>query len=106
MPVLPLSPVAQRRLAVLLSGADLEPAKALLEREVGRNLPLCDSSPPEAIDRLRHAVMKVSEGRLDLLRQAIALAKRYWRDLLVSAGFAHDVHAHLHWEPGPHPNAS
>jgi hypothetical protein len=34
---------------------------------------------------------------LDALIQAIELAQTDWRDLLVAAGFAVDVHAHELW---------
>lgn len=30
---------------------------------------------------------------------AIALANLDWRDLLVAAGFADDIHAHARWRP-------
>jgi hypothetical protein len=35
------------------------------------------------------------------LKQAIELGRRDWRDLLVDADFADDVHAHEHWTPRP-----
>lgn len=85
----------------MFKGADLFIANQILIREVGRHLPLCEDWPPEAIDRLRHAVMKLSGGRLRGLRDAVRLAKEDWRDLLMAAGFADDIHAHLLWEPKP-----
>jgi hypothetical protein len=36
---------------------------------------------------------------LPALQRAIELAKADWRDLLVAAGFAEDIHAHEHWSP-------
>jgi hypothetical protein len=48
---------------------------------------------------VRFAALKLSEGRLDRLEEAIKLAQTDWRDLLVAAGFAHDVEAHLNWLP-------
>ncbi|HEY2532393.1 MAG TPA: hypothetical protein VGJ20_31435 [Xanthobacteraceae bacterium] len=38
--------------------------------------------------------LRLSEGKLDQLEHAIALAKADWRDLLMAAGFEHDVDAH------------
>ena len=35
-----------------------------------------------------------------VVERAIALAHLDWRDLLVEAGFADDVNAHLSWHPG------
>ena len=40
----------------------------------------------------------LSEGRVDKLYDAIALAQTDWRDLLVSAGFAEDIQAHKDWK--------
>ena len=33
------------------------------------------------------------------LQKAIELAKTDWRDLLMSAGFGEDIHAHERWFP-------
>lgn len=52
-----------------------------------------------AIERIQFAAVKVSEGCLDRLADAIHLATVDWRDLLVSAGFANDPDAHLKWFP-------
>ncbi len=40
-------------------------------------------------------------GQLDKLEEAIKLAQIDWRDLLMAAGFGHDVEAHLKWLPTP-----
>jgi hypothetical protein len=48
-------------------------------------------------ERLRFAALRVSEGDLRKLRRAIA--KPDGRELLVSAGFGDDVHAHETWTP-------
>lgn len=36
---------------------------------------------------------------MDKLRGAVKLAREDWRDLLMSAGFGDDIHAHLEWVP-------
>jgi hypothetical protein len=41
--------------------------------------------------------LKLSEGNLDKLNRAVALAKTDWRDLLMAAGFGEDIKAHLAW---------
>ena len=33
------------------------------------------------------------------IENAVALAKRDWRDLLMAAGFGEDIHAHMSWLP-------
>ena len=47
------------------------------------------------LDDLRLAALKVSDGNLQKLERAVQLARIDWRDLLVGAGFAADVRAHL-----------
>jgi hypothetical protein len=69
----------------------------ILETECGTNLPLCDDSTPEGMERLRFAALKVSNGDMSLFREAIDLAKLDWRDLLVWAQFADDLDAHNQW---------
>ena len=41
----------------------------------------------------------VSEGSLEKFDRALELAKRDWRDLLMAAGFGHDVAIHRAWAP-------
>ena len=46
------------------------------------------------------AMIRVSGGRLDRLEAtAIPLLRQDWRDLLVAADFAEDIHAHETWQP-------
>jgi hypothetical protein len=42
-------------------------------------------------------VLKISNGDQDKLLEAVLLAKRDWRDVLVWAGFANDLDAHAQW---------
>lgn len=74
-----------------------EEAERLLTYECGSNLPLSKGSTPAGLERVRFAALKVSDGQIDKLRRAVELAKTDWRDLLVSAGFAHDPEAHKTW---------
>ncbi len=73
-------------------------AGRLLEEECGNNLPFCENSDAYALERIRSAVLKISEGDMSQLRQAIKLAKLDWRDVLMGAGFGHSVTAHEEWE--------
>jgi hypothetical protein len=101
MPVLLTDPTLRRLRALFASaGAD---AERLLVEECGSNLPFFDQTQagnPD-LERIRTAALKLSQGTIDGLREAVGLAKRDWRDLLMAAGFGDDIHAHERWWPGP-----
>jgi hypothetical protein len=94
-----LSPLTKQHLAALFVPADVSEAEQLLARECAENLPLVSNPTPGGLERLRFAALRLSDGNLHRLRDAIALAKTDWRDLLVAADFAEDVHAHQSWHP-------
>lgn len=81
----------------LFVDGDRAAAVRLLETECGNNLPGLESVDAAVLDRFRFAAVKVSGGSLALLRDAVALGKVDWRDLLVQAGFANDLQAHRAW---------
>jgi hypothetical protein len=83
----------------LFEKPDWPEATALLQNECSDNLPLVRqwNPTPASLERLRFAVLKLSGGKLDKLRKALDLGKRDWRDLLMAAGFGHDLEAHKHW---------
>ena len=89
----------RKRLDALFAEADRPEAERLLVEECGRNLPFCEKSRPKDLERIRFAALKLSEGGLDALIDAVRLAKEDWRDLLVASGFAHNVTAHRAWMP-------
>jgi hypothetical protein len=95
----PLSPATEQRIALLFAPASQEIARTLLRKECGNNLPFCAKQDEIAMERIRFAALKLSGGSLEKLRDAIRLAKIDWRDLLVAAGFADDIHAHTRWLP-------
>ena len=66
--------------------------------DCGTVLPGTDNASPESFERVQCAALKLSEGWIDKLFDAIALAQTDWRDLLVSAGFAEDTQAHKDWK--------
>ena len=74
---------------------------SLLIDECGQNmatLPTGNSKDTSAfLERIRFAVLKLSEGDLTYFERAIELANTDWRDLLVSAGFESDKNAHNTW---------
>ena len=94
----PLTPATRRRLNLLFAPSDRVEAAKLLVSECGNNLPMMEDASASALDRFRLAALKLSGGTLRGLRSAIALAKTDWRDLLIAAGFGHDVNAHRKWQ--------
>jgi hypothetical protein len=99
MAKVPLSVETERRVAMVFRDVDVGVATEMLVEECGGNLPFCGDSTPEELERIRYAAMKLSNGCVADLRRAIELAKTDWRDLLMGAGFGHDIHAHLRWVP-------
>jgi len=95
----PLSPETLRRLHLLFAPDDRAAAETLLVNECGSNLPFLQKLDMFGLERFRFAAMKVSAGDLDRLREAVRMAQWDWRDLLVAAGFGHDVTAHERWLP-------
>lgn len=96
---LPLSTDTIARIKLLFSGPELEEARRLLEEQCGNNLPFCESATPQSSERIRFAVLKLSEGDFSKFKRALEIAKQDWRDVLVAAGFANDVSLHQRWWP-------
>ena len=93
----PLSPDTSRRLERVFPLQLRADAALLLARECGWNLPFCENGTPTSLERIRFAALKLSNGTIGGLRDAIQLGQKDWRDLLVAAGFADDVNAHVRW---------
>ena len=70
----------------------------ILQNECGNNLPFLENADKDGLDRIRFAALKLSNGSLKELQEAVDLAKSDWRDLLVAAGFAHTVDAYKQWK--------
>ena len=94
-----LSKATDERLQLLFAPEDQPEARNLLVHECGENLPFCEGATPSSSERIRFAVLKLSDGRLRELRRAIELARTDWRDALVAAGFGDDTTAHSKWWP-------
>jgi hypothetical protein len=60
-------------------------AVRLLEKECGRNLPFYEDAGPQKLERVRLAVLKLSRGNLDELRNQLDVARVDWRDVLLLA---------------------
>jgi len=91
-----LSEAAEQRLQLAFSPEERREARRMLVYECGAGIEDWGSDP-SAYDRLRFAAMKASQGRIEGLRWAIAMAQKDWRDLLIHAGFAEDARAHERW---------
>src|SRR4026208_312164 len=93
----PLSPRTQQLVAGIFALQDRAEASQWLEQNCGNNLPFCHDHDEYQMERLRFAAIKLSQGNIQTLLQAIDAACMDWRDLLVAAGFGHDVMAHEAW---------
>jgi hypothetical protein len=91
------SSLVQNHIARLFPPEEQDEVTRLLKEDCGTVLPLTDNASPEFFERVQCAALKLSEGRMDKLYDAIALAQTDWRDLLVVAGFAEDPVAHKDW---------
>lgn len=87
------------RIHALFPESEWESAEQILLTRCGDNLLLVDSTRVELAERIRFAVLKLSEGSFSALEHHIALAAIDWRDTLVAAGFGHSVTAHKSWMP-------
>ncbi|MES2393353.1 MAG: hypothetical protein V4555_17045, partial [Acidobacteriota bacterium] len=92
--MLPLTETTLARINALFPECQRESAIELLEQRCADNLPFFEQATPESSERIRHAVLKLSGGRFPSLLQAVTLANKDWRDILVAAGFATDPQAH------------
>ena len=73
-------------------------AFAIIERECGDNLPFCEYLDKHQLERIRFAVLKLSEGNLINLKESVKFAQCDWRDLLTATGFGDDIHSHKRWK--------
>ncbi|HEV2398590.1 MAG TPA: hypothetical protein VGS27_16720 [Candidatus Sulfotelmatobacter sp.] len=92
-----LSEATWEKVRALFPPTKHEEVAALLQNQCGNNLPFLGTETPEGLERFRFAVLKLSQGRMDKLRDAVKLANTDWRDLLVAAGFADSADSHKHW---------
>jgi hypothetical protein len=95
-----MSPETRRKLEQLFSPEQWSVAIEVLETACGSNLPLIEKQGAEGIERVRCAALKLSGGCLEKLQAAVRLAQNDWRDVLVAAGFASSLTAHLAWLGG------
>ncbi|HAK60236.1 MAG TPA: hypothetical protein DCO77_07610 [Nitrospiraceae bacterium] len=94
-----LSERTRDKITTLFPASEREEVGDLLKIECGANLPFCENNDQYQMERIRFAVLKLSEGAMDKLVQAIELAQIDWRDVLVASGFGENVEAHNKWNP-------
>lgn len=94
-----MAPLSTRTITLVekIFPQQVEEISLVLIEQCGQNLPFCENGTPESLERLRFAVLKISEGQLEIFNKAVAIAKQDWRDLLMWAGFGHDLKAHEAW---------
>jgi len=97
LPVVPLSELTRSQVRAVFDSDDGAAATAMLEARCGAGLPLVKPEWTRLIDRIRAATIKLSGGDIERLRLAIDSANVDWRDVLVAAGFANDLEAHVTW---------
>ena len=93
-----LSDAVILRINLLFPPEQQKKVSQLLHYECGNNLSSGRNIDTNGLDRVRFAALKLSDGNMDKLENAIAVAKLDWRDLLMAAAFG-DVHAHEEWLP-------
>lgn len=94
-----LSAETEKRISLLFPPNEQQLVRTILCEECGNNLPLLENLDERKLERFQFAALKLSEGKLEKLGHAIALAKADWRDLLMAAGFGEDVDAYKSWLP-------
>jgi hypothetical protein len=93
----PLSSRTKQLVEHLFDSKQAAEAAQWLEEECGNKLPFCRDNDEYKMERIRFAVLKLSQGDLTKLLRAIDLARRDWRDVLVAADFGNDLRAHETW---------
>lgn len=95
--MLELTDTTRQLIGKLFNPVDVAPVEYMLVDECGNNLPWCEKYTPEMMERIRFSVLKEARGDINILTNKINLAKLDWRDSLVNAGFADDIHSHELW---------
>ena len=92
-----LSPRTQLLVEKLFSYAEQADITKWLVEECGQNLPFQKDKDEYSLERIRFAALKLSNGDALKLLEAIEIAKRDWRDLLVWSGCGNSLSAHEEW---------
>jgi len=96
--MIPVSDKTKQCIEALFTEAQWQQVSDYLLSECGDNL--VDGPYLELAERIRFAVLKLSNGDFRQLVTETENAAIDWRDTLVAAGFGDDTKAHLAWAPG------
>lgn len=94
-----LSRPTRNRIQILFPPSQWSVVEDLLESRCGDNLPFVEPSHARLAERIRFAVLKLSQGDLAELQRQIEEAHVDWRDVLMAADFGGDSSAHGRWKP-------
>jgi len=83
---LPLSPNIVKAVEKLFSDMHKEEVVRLLTEQCAENLQNCKNEDEYELEDLRFRVLKLSEGNIEKLRDAVRMANEDWRDLMGAAG--------------------
>jgi|ETNvirome_2_1000_1030626.scaffolds.fasta_scaffold01330_1 hypothetical protein len=94
-----LSRKTEKVVKLMFGSDEVGEVEQILIKSCSNTVPGCRDWSEESLERVWLSVLKISEGRMEDLRKAVALANTDYRDLLMSAGFGHDPEAHKRWYP-------
>jgi len=80
-----LTELVRRKVCQLFPNEDQDEAIRLLEKKCGRGLPFHERATPQDLDRVRLAILKLSDGDLSELGRQVDVARTDWRDVLCVA---------------------
>jgi hypothetical protein len=93
----PLSQTTEKIIYKMFPITNQNEVREILINKCGNNLPFLLESDENGVERVRFAALKISQGKLEKLYEAVKLANIDWRDLLVGAEFENDIQAHKKW---------
>lgn len=94
-----LSRKTEKVVKLMFGSEEASEVERLLIESCSNTVPGCRDWSQENLERIWLSVLKISKGRMEDLRKAVALANTDYRDLFMSAGFGYDPAAHKSWHP-------
>ena len=89
----------REKIRTAFSPSDQDRVAMLLMHECADNLPFLEKTEAEDLQRIRLAVITLSQGQLKALQEWIDRAKVDWRDVLKAAGEPQTDTAYRAWRP-------
>ncbi|HEX4574635.1 MAG TPA: hypothetical protein VH158_05840 [Gemmatimonadales bacterium] len=80
---MPLSPIVEAEIRDRFAPGDM---REVMERLDAAAIPLGSRAAPSERPRIHLAIIKLAGGNMTTFREAVAVAERDWRDVLVAAG--------------------